>query len=395
MGNSTGQDASDSSDINKAHIVESRSPRQLGGDIPSDFTASILFVVLKDLKSCVDAPQIPSALEALHAYCGPIDAHILCTLTGALIILRDTAARTTPEEVARYLAAFKTAFPVRIGVAYGHLDVLEDADSNLNVIGPEINVAARIAFAKTNPGCLIHESFAHSVDGTLASEHWLHGSRRTPVEVTGKEHDCPFVCFEAPFKYNQDSTDTTNATFTWSPATIIAYDLAEFSAGDRAQLRKRFEGCTKLFRRLLRQYPGTSYLSPGGDGGVLVMPDLRLTDGARFCQELSELAEIENRDLARSINVTMRIGVHYGRITTFKSADGQLRPVGRDLFVADAIAGDAIARRRPGVIMTKQIAKALAGGSNEHFRDRFDALEAGEAGTLLDAVDRYVYRPHP
>jgi class 3 adenylate cyclase len=390
MGNSTGQDGSDSPDID-----ERRSPRRLGADTPSDFTASILFVVLKDLKSCTDAPQIPAALEALHAYCKPIDAHILCTLTGALIVLRDTAARTIPEEVARYLAAFKTPFPLRIGVAYGHLDVLEDADGKLNIIGPEINVAARIAFAKANPGCLIHESFAHSVDGTLASEHWLHSSRRRPIAVPGKEHDCPFVCFEAPFQYNQDSTDAANSSFTWSPSTMIAYDLPGFSAGDRAQLRKRFEGCTKLFRRLLRQYPGTSYLSPGGDGGVLVMPELRLTEGARFCQELSELSAIENRDLAQPINLTMRIGVHYGRITTFMSADGQMRPIGRDLFVADAVAGDAIARRRPGVIITKQIAKALAGGSDEHFRDRFDVLDAGEAGTLLDDVDRYVYRSHP
>lgn len=360
----------------------------------ADFSAAIVFIALKDLKSCSDAPQIPSALTALHAGLKDVNAYILGTLTGVIVVIRDDAD-ISADDVLAVLDGLPRPFEMSLGVAHGHVDALKDVDGRQNLIGPEINIAARLAFARENPGCLVHDSYARSVEGTLAASHWLHPAKRKRVEVRGKQHDPAFICYESPFAYPKTADAAAAPALPSMFSVMISYDLPDFSKGDRAQLRKRFEASTKIFRKMLSSHTGITHLAPGGDGGILVFPGLNPAQGARFCHQLDEHSQIENRDRGDSVRVTMRMGVHYGRIMTFNDRYGILRPTGRELFVSDLVAGDEIARKQSGVIMTQAIARALAGGSQEQLAQRFDKLAAAEVGSILDGVERFIYRPEP
>jgi hypothetical protein len=135
----------------------------------------------------------------------------------------------------------------------------------------------------------------------------------------------------------------------------------------------------------------TSLLSPGGDGGVLVLEGPSLADAAALSSRLRDLAKIESRDHAEAIGVEIRIGIHYGHITHYVNARGVERPTGIDVFIADDIAGDAHARAQNGIILTRLLADSLAGGSQAELDALFEPLPPLASGPAA-GLERFVQR---
>jgi hypothetical protein len=115
-------------------------------------------------------------------------------------------------------------------------------------------------------------------------------------------------------------------------------------------------------------------LSPGGDGGVLVLDGMNLSDAATVAGRLQSLTEIASLDHAEAITVATRIGVHYGHVANYTNARGIQRPTGLSVFIADEIAGDEYARSCKGIIVTRLVADTLAGGSNQRLNSEFEIL---------------------
>jgi class 3 adenylate cyclase len=364
-----------------------------GAELP----AAVVFVVLAGLKDCTDGPMIPNALRALNYALRGVDSgvFVLSTIAGVIVIIPDTASWTV-DRTFDALSNAKTGFALRVGVSHGLVDAVTDTDDEPNLIGPPINTAARLATSTDNPGTLIHETYARFVDGTLPATHWLHRSKRKEIHIAGKPQDPPFVCFVSPNRFDTQALEELQQP-QWRAAALVAYDLPKFSGGDRAQLRQRFTRLAHVFRRLRQQPPklaAAAQLSPGGDGGVLVLEGL--ANAAAFAARLRELAEIESLDHAEAIAVKTRIGVHYGQVTDYVNARGITRPTGRDLFIADEIAGDSHARDHSGIVVTRQLADSLAGGSTTRLTAEFEPLPpltSGPAAELERFVQRTAARP--
>lgn len=371
-------------------------------DVPedADLLANVLFVLIEGLKDCLDGPRIPRALGALNAALREIDssAFVLSTLTGAIVVIPDGASGSV-DATLEALGRSSVGFALRVGVAHGVVDAVTVIDGQRNFAGLPINIAAQLASSSDNPGSLFHESYAEFVGPTLAETHWLHRSRRTPRTVTGKPQDSPFTCFAAP--YHLDAVDAhppaSRELPAWRSAALIACDLPGSSAGDRAQLRKRFTLLGRVFRRLSHRNPSaqaSALLSPSGDGGVFVLAGVRPAQAADIASELYKFIEIESRDHADPITGSFRVGAHYGQVTSYHDARGLTRPAGLEVFVADEIASDEHARRLPGVILTKMVADSVAGGSAEQSHLKFEPLPVRTQGPAAN-IKRYRTTPAP
>ncbi len=372
-----------------AESTGARNPKIREG---ADFPATVVFILVQDLIDCTDGPMIPDALSALNAALRGVDASafVLSTIAGVIIVIPD-AARWTLEETFASLDRAKTGFSLRVGVTHGNVDVVTDIDGEENLVGTPINIAARVATSSENTGTLIHESYAKYVDPTLPLSHWLHRSVRQPIPVTGKPQDPVFECFVGPYTFGKRSLES-QGVHRFRSAVIVAYDLPKFSAGDRAQLRKRFTRLASVFKKLWQLSPmpsETALLSPGGDGGVIVLPGLPLAEAASIASRLRGLTEIESIDSSDTTAVATRIGVHYGQITDYVNARGVVRPTGLDIFLADGIAGDAHARGKDDIIITRLVADSWVAGSNARLASEFEQLPPMASGPAA-GVERFV-----
>lgn len=133
-------------------------------------------------------------------------------------------------------------------------------------------------------------------------------------------------------------------------------------------------------------------MSPGGDGGILVVTRMNPNDVAHVPERLRELGAIASIDMGPSVSARVRVGVHYGMVTFYKTADGTERPSGRALLVADAVAGDDLARAYDGVIMTYEIVDAVVTGSRDRLKEMFDEIPESD-DAVLKGVRRFVRRP--
>jgi class 3 adenylate cyclase len=360
----------------------------------TEFPTTVVFVVIQGLKDCSDAPKVPSALRSLNEALRRVQpgAFVLSTIVGAMVIVPDTE-RWSPDDLFRALDQTSVGFALRVGVTHGTVEVVHDIDDKPNVIGPPINIAARLATSSSNPGILVDESYADFVDDILAASHWLHRSVRAPLSITGKPQDPLFTCFPGPYQFEAKSLPPErDAPLAPRPAVLIAYDLPKFSAGDRAQLVKRFKGLANVFQKLRQSSTmqvGAALLSPGGDGGVLVLEAVGLTDAASIAARLQSLTEIESLGRDEAIAVDIRIGVHYGQVMHYVNARGIERPTGLALFAADEIAGDKAARSLHGIVLTRLVASHTAGGSDERLASEFKRLPKLASGPA-SGVDRFV-----
>jgi hypothetical protein len=162
---------------------------------------------------------------------------------------------------------------------------------------------------------------------------------------------------------------------------IIAYDLPSFSAGDMTELSKRFRSVRDVIRDVKQNeaFPHTFYFSPGGDGGILVLqgevqktPRIYVETAFRLIKAL----EIESDYKDSRIAVKSRVGIHYGDIYLYESADGQARPTGLNCFIADAIASDKLAREKGGIVITEQIKGIIeAQYGMDRFNQEYEELQ--------------------
>src|SRR5262249_17229161 len=126
----------------------------------TEFPATVVFILIKGLKDCSDAPKVPNALRALNEALRGVDpgAFVLGTLAGVIIVVPDTVSWSA-DDAFHARAQAKVGFALRVGVTHGTVEVARDIDEEPNLIGPPINIAARLATSNDNPGVLIHESY--------------------------------------------------------------------------------------------------------------------------------------------------------------------------------------------------------------------------------------------
>ena len=118
------------------------------------------------------------------------------------------------------------------------------------------------------------------------------------------------------------------------------------------------------------------YFSPGGDGGILVLTQISQADAYAVANDLAKLLSIESDHHTSMTKVQSRIGLHYGQVALYENAEGLLRPTGLDLFVADEIAGDDVARQGTGVVFTEPLKESIGEGSIKDFDREFEELPA-------------------
>lgn len=354
--------------------------------VDSDLYATVAFIHLIDLRK--KSPEVMgAALQRLNKLCARVDAYVLNTAAGMILVSPHEAGNPGALAASMTIAADWDVEPrLKIGVTSGKLSVVVDVDRHCNLVGVPINVAARIANALTESGVAVHETFAHWADATTPEGHWLHEQRRTKVELRGKRHDAPYVC------YVQTDLGCRPAVkrhfeISASPAVFIAYDLSGFSKGDLATLRARFKSLAQVIAKVgLDTALGGDdvLLSPGGDGGIYVVSSsgVSLANAVALSRQLQEWAEAESRSVQPRRAIQPRVGVHYGQVLRYVNTYGVPRPFGLDLFAADDLANDEEARRYSGVVMSKDIAEAVANDDTEYLNEHFDELSPVSGGRL-------------
>ena len=354
--------------------------------------ASVALFSLRDLGN-QDADTAFAAIWRLHrileeSFGDQPAIRITSALYGAVVVVLEAVeGRPAPDlremlpSVISRINDFK--LPIRIGVTHGVVEYLEDADDRGNFIGPAVNIAARIAAPKKtdeNPGLLFEESFKAACSARVLSKEALKIGD-TEIAVGGKEHDQrPFSCFEAVHEV-RFGTGYAGIDRLGKPdpgeqpqGLAVAFDLPQFSAGDRSQMGHRFRGFVDQYKKIRRGFSnGKVYYSPGGDGGILVFTgEHAIADGLKAALALDRCLKIEDIDQGKGAGLQCRFGVHYGVVPLYPNAEGVWRPTGRVLFVADNLASD----QNPGVIVYSHLLKdPVSEGSTKAFAAEYKPLD--------------------
>jgi hypothetical protein len=383
--------------------------RQHGTDtLSATMLASVVVVAIEGVAG-MDGPTAHAAMEGLHnvlrdwlaSPVATVGMRVLSCLTGAIILVPDAANVELVELLSGILPDIgRAGVTVRVGIAHGLVDLLEDADDSVNAIGIPINVAARLAHAKENGGLLVHETYATAIaSAVVPSGHWLHPSTRSGVEIAGKRTE-KFHCFAAPPDALPTETENLTAKAAnprsgFVNAVMLAYDLPSFSDGDQRELASRFRSVVQEVRRLRQTgaIPADAplWFSPGGDGAVLVINNVDAGLAHVVAHMLERLLEVETTLKAPRAGVRARIGLHYGPVFLYQSAEGPLRPTGPSLFIADALAGDDEARKYSTAIVSAQLIGAATYGSDAYQRDHFHEINP-LAWHHRNSIQRFVRR---
>lgn len=354
--------------------------------LDSDLYATVAFVNLIDLRK--KSPEIMgAALQRLNKLCGRVNAYVLNTASGVILVCPHETGNPGALAASSAVAADWDVEPrLKIGVTSGKLSVVVDVDGHNNLVGVPINISARISHALPESGVAVHESFAHWADATTSEGHWLHEQRRTKVELRGKKHDAPYTCY-VQTELGCPAAARRHFDVEASPAVFIAYDLAGFSKGDLSTLRARFKSLAQVIKKVgLDSALGGDavLLSPGGDGGIFVVTgsSVALANAVALSRQLHEWAEAESRGVQSRRAIQPRVGVHYGQVLRYINTYGVPRPFGLDLFAADDLANDEEARQYGGVVMSKDIAEAVANDDAEYLNENFDELSPVSGGRL-------------
>ena len=327
---------------------------------------------------------------------------ILTSLTGAIIVVPDSSNHYIYQDLQELFSqTTQRGIPLKIGVAQGGVKVFKDADESMSFIGRPMNTAARLAKSKINPCILYHENYKNKVAGSTKSKKQdpLHPRYGKGLTVEGKSHDQPFICCypdsaALSIRENIDSNLLSQFEEEYQGvnkqvnAVIIAYDLPNFSGGDGTELSKRFRSVRDAIRdiKLNNAFPQEAkfHFSPGGDGGILVLEGEPLQSPRVYIDTAFDLIrglEIESDYKNEKIAVKSRVGIHYGDVYLYSSAEGVPRPTGLNCFVADAIASDKIARESGGIVITESIKDMMVSRVG---RGRFDQ-EYGDLSSIAEA----------
>ena len=362
------------------------SPREIrDGDV---LTATVAFLHIHTLKE-QDANTVLRSMKAMHAVLAKLTTtqpiRVLSALTGAILVLPDRAGvATTP--IHRLLARVGTdlslsGLPVRVGVTRGELEALIDVDDQINLIGQPMNLAARLATARENDGCLYHASYADFASAYVArGNDPLAPGKGVQAAATGKPHDATILCWTAPaFRalsiFDISKLPQLTGRQKNESGVILAYDLPRFSAGDRAQLRSRFRGVVDALKRIRKKEglgKSAFIFSPGGDGGLMLLR-LEKELGYEIATQLVRLLRIETDNKSASAGVESRVGLHYGSVSVYRTAKSLQRPTGPACFIADALANDSTAGKS-GVIISGELVDIVSGGSMADFNRNYIGL---------------------
>ncbi len=246
--------------------------------------ASIAFIAIPQLKR-LEPETAVQALLSLHDVLRRFrtgllqpPARILSTLTGALLVLPDATDRylhASLDEIAKDCHARGLA--IRVGVTHGDVQELSDVDGTANYIGTPINIAARLATSPENLGCAFHKDFVSHVQAAFIPGARLRPWQYPRVVIKGKPHDAAtgFPCTQAPgeafpvldavvaeqLPAITDGVQNINAT-------VLAYDLPHFSAGDANQLSRRFRAVIGAMQQSqVARASSRAFFSPGGTAG--------------------------------------------------------------------------------------------------------------------------------
>ena len=350
-----------------------------------------------------DATTTLRTMQALHGALADlrelVPARVFSALTGAIVVLLDRDSEAPLHTHLGLLSSLVSArgVPIRAGVTHGELEALVDADGLTNLIGPMVNIAARLAYAAENTGCLYNQSYVDSVRGYAAEADTLaphHGER---IEATGKAHDAKLAAWNCPAfvaapKLDESKLRPPPVELPHARGVILAYDLPRFSSGDRAELSTRFRSVIDALRQLkAEQNLGDDDLlvfSPGGDGGVLLLP-MEKGPGYRTATDLVERLRIESDNKRDGTGVLSRVGLHYGQVSLYVNAEGVFRPTGPEILLADAIASGVEAGS--GVVFSGQFRDVVTAGNSRMFEASYEELPALETGSAA-GVSRFTRR---
>ena len=330
--------------------------------------ASVAFIYLPGLFEQEPARSF-DAIQELHLRLKglglPRGVSVLSAAAGAIVVAPDGVLHGAKSAIHHYfkdLFAACQRLPLRIGVTHGTVEFFSDVEGG-TYIGKPVNSAARVATSPKNHGVLFEKDYC---------EFWKPANDHDPrrpgagpeIEVEGKEHDKPFVCFEAveiPVVANDFSgLPPLRHAVQNIAAFIIAVDLPRFSGGETELLSKRFRAFVDAVQKVLVENTNNKpFYSPGGDGGVFVFPGIKGGQQARmivdgFDRELASetLFQIEGA------SVESRIGVHYGTVQIYTNAQDRAVPTGHACIVAEQIAKDIAA----GSIACTQLLQKDGGG---------------------------------
>lgn len=354
---------------------------------------TVVFISITDLTS-MDGPRAHAAISTLHRVLREqlIDTaavpavRILSSLTGAIVVVPSTSNIEPVDDVAIAAAnhAHAARIAVRIGVAHGPIEALDDADRTSNLIGPCVNIAARLAHSKLAPPhdhhrLLVHDSYVQHAASRMASDHWLIAGQDR-VDVPGKRNE-KFRCLAAPSRTAPFLTASTIPSASSTPppqeAILLAYDLPSFSDGDLRTLSARFRDVVKEVSdmRSSGQLPKDTpfSFSPGGDGAVVALIGLHPEIGYTIADRLATKLMVASGLNAHAANVEVRIGLHYGHVFTYDNAESIPRPTGVAVFDTDAIVADKTAERST-VVVSESLIEPASLGSRDYLNKNFEPL---------------------
>lgn len=349
-------------------------------------SASIAFFTIPTLK-LQGANTIGGAMHGLHAVLKNLltqkGVRVLSSPTGGIVVVLDQRQPFFIHTILARVAAALTArhIPIRIGVTRGDVESVREIDETLNLIGPAINRAARLAVSSTNEGCLFDKAYFDFSQTRVGEPDRLDPSRGQATSVKGKEHDAIIQCWTAPalrvlngFNNEPRFDETSPGTVSLTGA-VLAYDLPRFSAGDPASLRSRFRSIRDTVDQLKRRHGlGSVALSPGGDGGWLLLPvdEVSKDRGYQFAERIVSAFAVEDDNKSATAGALSRVGLHYGPVVLYMDAEGAWRPTGPTCFIADMLAGDTI--EGSGLVISGEFESIPTFGSRSRFQAEYRSL---------------------
>ena len=203
-------------------------------------------------------------------------------------------------------------------------------------------------------------------------------------------------------QFNNDILSQLDIASNYINGIAIAYDLPKFSQGDRSELSKRFRSVIDSINSIRNRsiFPKDSnqfFFSPGGDGGILILPikpEGSLSEYIDLAFGLIEKLEVESDSKDSNIDVKSRVGVHSRIFILYQNAEGILRPTGITCFIADEIASDDLAKEKGGIIITETIKESLFSGSTKRFEQEYESLTFLDKGAA-QTIQRYAKKLYP
>lgn len=361
-------------------------------------TATIIYIEIHGLRNLQDTKLITRALsnlsviicDARDRFPSPISVH--SSLGGAILAVPDSSNISTPD-IINFMAeeSDKAGLPLRFGIAHGDLDPVIDVDKSENWVSPAINMAARVAMSSENHGALLENSYFRHATIDLANWNGFDKNGEI-IEVKGKRDEI-FQCKRGPnlpetiFDENKLAAPPKNTVFSCG---LIAFDLPNFSDGDRQALRRRFRELSIEVWQATANLSQKFFYSPGGDGGILVIPETQKEEVYVLAKSFFNGLIQRSADLAQKTEVKCRVGVHYGQVEMY-TLNEITRPSGWHLIIADRLANDMEARNYEGVIISDQIGESIKYESKDKFKSDFQ--EINPLQTPLGNVRRFVEHP--